>query len=185
VLSSLPTHSIRHHLSIPSLPSSLGFNSFNNGSNISSPAISTFSTNESSAASVYDGTGDHNPFVFEHDSPDMMRDEDVSFSNETFLQAQAQHHQQQQSQMQQQMHAFAGTSDSFTQQQQQAMLGQSQSQTQIEIQPFPSQHPLAGFYDSYNGGPQSFYSNEEEYMDDEEDRMSRRYVGNGMWSGHA
>lgn len=132
-----------------------------NNSNLASPAISTFSTNDT--ASVYEN-GEH-PFVFEHDSPD-MRDEDVSFSSNDNYNTNGR--------SEQQMHYLQ-------QQQMQMQQMQQHAQNPIEIQSLGPQHPLSGFYDSYNGHGH-FYSNQEDYVDDEEaDMMAARYTGNGEY----
>jgi hypothetical protein len=160
------------------------------------PSAPSSSLNSPSAHSVFTSTTDADaPFLFEHDSPDMMRDEDTSNDpssasvysvygeengSNAMQAAQMQQYQQQQLHFQQQ---------AFQQQQQQQEAfhqGQQQQHQQHPLDPaaqpnqqhpmsafagsgmFTTQNPIQAAYDSYNGG----------FLDEfEDDAMSRRYTG--------
>lgn len=146
------------------------------------PSNPSSSLNSPSVQSVFTSTTDpENGFMFEHDSPDMTRDEDTSIepAYSTMNIQQQQQMQQMQFEMQQQQ-----------QQQQQAMLFQQQQQQQQQQQGMhpmmdPYSHhlsmmasngmlttpnPVQAAYDSYNGG----------FLDEfGDDSMAMRYTGNG------
>lgn len=155
------------------------YNPSNPGSSLNSP----------SAQSVFTTTTDADaPFLFEHDSPDMMRDEDTSIegqqgqqvSNEEAMMLQQQQMYMQQQQEQMYLHQQQQQQWQVQQQQQQDMqmhpLQQQQQQQQSNAHPlsnlagtgmFTTQNPNQAAYDSYNGG----------FLDEFEDSMAMRYTG--------
>jgi hypothetical protein len=150
------------------------------------PSNPSSSLNSPSAHSVFTTTTDADaPFLFEHDSPDMMRDEDTSVegqgqgqhvSNEEAIMMQQQqlymqqqqeqmYLQQQQMQMQQGMHAHPMLDPSQQQQQQSNHHLSNLAGTGM----FTTPNPVQAAYDSYNGG----------FLDEFEDSMAMRYTGQG------
>lgn len=160
---------ILRHIQVPS------YNPSNPSSSLTSP----------SAHSVFTSTTDADaPFYFEHDSPDMMRDEDTSAEGSNgngTANANGHHVSHEEAMMlQQQQQLYVQQ-----QQQEQLYLQQLQQQQQQQQQPqaqhmnahplsnlagtgmFTTQNPIQAAYDSYNGG----------FLDEFDDSMAMRYTG--------
>lgn len=99
------------------------------------PSNPSSSLNSPSAHSVFTTTTDADaPFLFEHDSPDMMRDEDTSA--EGLAHGQGQHVSNEEAMMMQQQQLY------MQQQQEQMYLQQQQQQQQMQMQQGMQAHPM-------------------------------------------